>query len=119
MSKILIAHQDPGIREILRVAFEQAGSNAVVFKDSAAALCALKQRDFDRALVDLLMPGVSGEAASEDSNVEQPQQPGRVLFITGYVVNQVTVGFLVTPDRPSGAHLYALDELVEMVTSKV
>ena len=113
---LLVVHQDPGIREILRSAFEQAGWQVHAADTAASAASAFKSGPFDGALVDLLMPGVAPDQVL-DLTGDTDRSSSKVLFITGYVVNQTTVGFLITSNRPSSARLYRLGELVELLAA--
>jgi DNA-binding response OmpR family regulator len=61
VSRVLIADDDPDIRELVRFKLEQAGHDVVAVENGAAAMSsALDGEPFDVALLDVMMPRMSG-----------------------------------------------------------
>ena len=59
--RVLIADDDPGVRTLLRLTVEAEGFDAVEAADGVSALALLRSGYIDLALLDLRMPGMSGE----------------------------------------------------------
>ena len=61
MSHVLIADDDPDIRELVRFKLEQAGHEVTAVADGAAALSAARDgSQFDLVLLDVMMPRMTG-----------------------------------------------------------
>lgn len=57
---VLVADDDPVVREVLQVALEAAGYAVVAVADGTSALAAARQYTPSLALLDWLMPGIYG-----------------------------------------------------------
>lgn len=62
MARILIADDDPILRELVRYRLEQDGHETVSAADGAAALERTRAGDIDLVVLDSMMPVVSGPA---------------------------------------------------------
>ena len=82
MISILIVDDDEPLRERLTRAFAERGFEAVGAADHGAALALARARPFDRAVVDLRMPGPGGLAVVEDLLAACPGIT--VVVVTGY-----------------------------------
>ncbi len=58
--KVLIADDDPGMREILMIFMDRAGHDAVTAEDGLKALELLEKSNYDIVITDGFMPGMSG-----------------------------------------------------------
>lgn len=58
---VLIVDGDPSIRGLLQVLVQRMGRRAVMATDGKAALELLATHSFDAVILDLRLPGVSGE----------------------------------------------------------
>jgi len=56
----LVAEDDSDIRELVTVKLSGAGYRVIAVSDGTAALAALREQSPDVALLDVMMPGVSG-----------------------------------------------------------
>ena len=65
MSKILIADDEPQIREILRVYFDKEGFAVVEAEDGQQALSMIEKEKPDLVLLDIMMPVLDGITACE------------------------------------------------------
>lgn len=61
MARILSVDDEPLIRTFLRVTLESAGHEVTAVASGAEALDRLRAETFDLILLDLMMPGMSGE----------------------------------------------------------
>lgn len=86
--EVLLAEDEPLIRELVATYLQRAGCNVVEAKDGAAALTFIRNqspKQFDLILTDLLMPKAGGEAV-----VRYAQEQGvcsRFLIMSGNPVN--------------------------------
>lgn len=60
MGRILIADDDPHIREVVAFALESAGHTITAKPDGKAALSAARAEAFDLVVLDIMMPGLDG-----------------------------------------------------------
>lgn len=82
MTSFLIVDDDAPLRARLARAFAERGYEVVQAEDHAAALAAARARPFDRAVVDLRMPGPSGLVVIQDLLAVRPQL--QIVVVTGY-----------------------------------
>ena len=59
-ARILLADDDPGVREVVSYAFEKEGFDVTPAEDGDAALEAAAAGGFDVVVLDVMMPGTSG-----------------------------------------------------------
>lgn len=108
MRRVLVAEDDRGLAELMRVTLEQAGYEVVVAHTGREAWGAASG-DVELAILDVLMPGISGDAIAEDLARARPSLP--VLLTTGDSGSAFAVGskapLLRKPFRP--------EQLVEQV----
>jgi two-component system cell cycle response regulator CpdR len=85
MARILIAEDDPSMREFLARALTRAGHEVTSTSDGEAALAALDcagSTAFDLLIADIVLPGLDG---IELARLAAEMCPGlRVIFITGF-----------------------------------
>jgi DNA-binding response OmpR family regulator len=60
MATVLVADDDPDIRELVSFKLEQAGHKVVAVADGPAAVAAAQEIVPDLAIVDVTMPGLTG-----------------------------------------------------------
>ena len=81
MTRILIADDDRHFAELLRATLDEAGFEAVTAHSGLAAAALIDREDFDLLVLDVLMPGVSGDALADQIHQLKPDVP--VLLMTG------------------------------------
>ena len=64
-ARILIVEDEPQLRGLLRLYLERAGYEVTDVGDGAAALAAFQGRRADLVILDLMLPGMQGEAVLE------------------------------------------------------
>jgi DNA-binding NtrC family response regulator len=89
---ILVADDEPGIRESLAEVLRDAGYPVVVAADGTAALTALEQQDFSLIITDLRMPGADGLAVLRRAREIAPQTV--VLVMTAHASVETAVDAL-------------------------
>ncbi len=102
MARILLAEDDPSVREFVNRALVHRGHDVTTVNDGGEALEALAEDTFDLVLTDIVMPRVDGVALALKVSKDYPKM--RIVLMTGYAAER---------DR---AH--NLDALVHEVVSK-
>lgn len=82
MTSILVVDDDAPLRERLARAFTERGFEVVQAEDYAHAIAVAKQRSFDRAVVDLRMPGPGGLTVVED--LVELHDAIQIVVVTGW-----------------------------------
>src|SRR5262245_42272471 len=82
---ILVADDEPGVRESLAEVLRDAGYEVQTAADGQAALAALEARDFGIIITDLRMPGADGIAVLKHAREVSPQTLVLVMTAHGSV----------------------------------
>ena len=98
--RVLIADDDPGVRAILRLTVEAEGFQAVEAADGVSALALLRLRYVDLALLDLRMPGMSGEQVLANAADVAREVP--IIMLTAVERSRALIGLRL------GAHDYVV-----------
>ena len=78
---ILVADDNPSFAELVRATLEEAGYDVVTAATGLAAVACVEKHDIGVAVLDVLMPGVSGDAVAERLRAIDPTL--RILLMTG------------------------------------
>ncbi|MES1201228.1 MAG: sigma-54 dependent transcriptional regulator [Pseudomonadota bacterium] len=104
---ILIVDDDPAQRRLLQAAVERNGFSTRTADNGAAAVASVDtHQDIDVVLLDLVMPGMSGQEAMKEIRQRRPELPCIVLTASGgidTVVQAMQAGatdFFVKPASP-------------------
>jgi two-component system, NtrC family, response regulator AtoC len=89
MARILVADDEPGLREFITDALELDGHVIVPAPDGKVAAKLLDERGFDLVITDLKMPGLDGMAILRKVRSEQPETEVIVMTAHGTVDNAV------------------------------
>jgi two-component system response regulator FlrC len=89
MARILVADDEPGLREFLADALALDDHVVVPAPDGRAAAKLLDERGFDLVITDLKMPGMDGMALLRKVRAEQPEVEVIVMTAHGSVENAV------------------------------
>jgi two-component system response regulator AtoC len=89
MARILVADDEPGLREFITDALELDEHVVVQAPDGKAAAKLLDERGFDLVITDLKMPGLDGMAILRKVRSEQPEVEVIVMTAHGTVDNAV------------------------------
>jgi CheY-like chemotaxis protein len=81
MAHILVADDNRGFAELVRALLEDAGHSVVTAYSGLAALAIAEQQSVDAAVLDVLIPEISGDAVADRLRQEQPGLP--VILMTG------------------------------------
>jgi two-component system cell cycle response regulator CpdR len=113
MARILVAEDDPSVRELVTRVIQTMGHQVQAVTDGAFALEALQMDDFDLLLTDIVMPGLDGiELARRGAELDPAM---KIVFITGFAGVALSAG----GPTPAGAKVlskpFHLRELVDEV----
>ncbi len=89
MARILIADDEPGLREFMIDSLELEGHDVTAAADGVEALARLEDRAFDLVITDLNMPGANGMDVVRTLRAEQPETQVIVLTAHGTVETAV------------------------------
>jgi CheY-like chemotaxis protein len=81
MTCVLIADDNHQVAEMLRATLEDAGYDVLTAYSGLAAVACVEQNDVNVAVLDVLMPGISGDAVAERLRQIDPTLP--VVLMTG------------------------------------
>jgi len=107
--RVLVADDSPHLVLLYRAVLEDAGFEVVSVSNGMAAISAVETGGFDAAVLDVLMPGVSGDAIADRLRRSHPNLP--VLLMTGDYGEQ----FVVDAPAPVLRKPFAPEELVRAV----
>ena len=79
---VLVADDDRDIRDLIRFKLEQAGFRPRVFDDGPSALAAIEADPPDLAVLDVMMPGLSGIDVLRKVRDDQRLSVVRVILLT-------------------------------------
>ena len=86
MARILLAEDEPSVREFVQRALVHRGHEVTTVNDGGEALEALQDRSFDLLLTDIAMPRVDGVALALKVSKEFPDM--RIVLMTGYAAER-------------------------------
>jgi two-component system OmpR family response regulator len=81
MTCVLIADDNRQMAEVLRASLEDAGYEVLTAYSGLAAVACVEQNEVALAVLDVLMPGISGDAVAERLYQINPKLP--VVLMTG------------------------------------
>ena len=81
MGSILVADDNRGFAELVAATLEEAGYDVVTAATGLAAVACVEKGDVEMAVLDVLMPGISGDAVADRLRQLDPELP--VLLMTG------------------------------------
>ncbi|HZC30915.1 MAG TPA: response regulator [Gaiellaceae bacterium] len=107
--RLLVADDSEDLVRLYRAVLEDAGHEVVTATSGMAAIAAAEKMEIDGAVLDVLMPGVSGDAIAERLRLTNPRLP--ILLVTGDYGGQ----FVVDSPVPVLRKPFAPDQLVQAV----
>ncbi len=82
---ILLAEDDPTLREIHKIIFGLSGHNVTLVKDGSEALNKLLQSNFDLVILDCHMPDMSGIEVAQRYRKIKPNSSEKIILLTADV----------------------------------
>ena len=114
MARILVAEDDPSMRQFMTAALERVGHRIVMAADGLEALAALERDpDIDLLLADATLPGMDGIELARHAGDRFPKL--KIMFITGFA--GVAMGDKPETDSPARmlSKPFHLNELVQQI----
>jgi len=110
-ARILVADDDPSIRELLKDELSEAGYEVEVAVDGVDALERLRRHPHDAAILDLLMPKMSGWRVWDELKLDPALRDVAVVIYTGTGLSSGAVGPapVVAKSSPLDTLLLALE----------
>jgi CheY-like chemotaxis protein len=81
MAHVLVADDNRGFAELVRALLEDAGHSVVTAYSGLAAIHAVEREPVDAAVLDVLIPEISGDAVAERLQQMRPGMP--IVLMTG------------------------------------
>ena len=82
MARIVVADDDADIRDLVAFKLAQAGHEVTAVADGSAAVDACREHGADLALLDLMMPGMSGLDACRAIRSDPALAEVRIIMLT-------------------------------------
>ena len=99
-SRILIVDDEQDIVEIAARVLAQQGHLVDVARSGQEAIRCVERRGYDLIVCDIKMPGMNGISFWEELTRRDPGWRKRIVFMTGDMANEQTVGFLQEAGAP-------------------
>lgn len=112
---VLVIEDEPAQRSLIREVLQPHGYELFEAENGEAAIRQLVRADFNAILLDLRMPGGSGEFVVQWILANRPYLKPRVLVVTGDVLSRGAQAFLNKVQLPLLAKPYNVSELVKAV----
>jgi CheY-like chemotaxis protein len=112
---VLIVEDEEALRSVVGRFFQRLGYEVVTVAGGAEALQQLQAREFGAVLLDLRMPGMSGEDTYREVLRLHPGQAERVVFMTGDLHSPPAAEFLRATGRGVVAKPFVLADLEQRV----
>jgi CheY-like chemotaxis protein len=112
---VLLADDDPVVRQVVRLLIELQGDTVIEAEDGAQAVsvAAAHEGPIDLLLTDVMMPGLTGPQVCDRIRQQRPELP--TLFISGYFPEAVFPDQRLPPRAAFLSKPFMPDELAESV----
>jgi two-component system, NtrC family, sensor kinase len=108
--RVLVIDDEEALLSLIQTALSAEGYEVTTAGDGEKALSELKTNHFDLAICDWKMPGMNGKQIYERLRAGDHEICGRMIFISGDVVNAEMQRFLEAENRPCLAKPFTLPE---------
>jgi CheY-like chemotaxis protein len=116
---ILVVDDEPGIAALLVEVLEHYGYRVQTAGDGAEALRLLEGHSYDLILSDTQMPGLNGIEFYRELERRHPALAGRMVFITGDLLNAEKRRFLESTGAPCLAKPFDLADVQRVVRRRL
>lgn len=116
-TKILVAEDNPAVREFIERAIQSLGVKVVSVADGQQALDALNQDTYDVLITDIVMPNVDGIALALKAVRQYPNL--KIVMISGYAQERMRAHNLDALVHRIIAKPFSLEEICEAVRDVV
>ena len=98
--RILVVDDEMSVRVALQRYLASHGHDVEATASGTDALARIAAAPYDALIVDMRMPGLSGEELYRELEAKDPEHARRVIFTTGDVVSEGMQQFLAASGRP-------------------
>jgi len=113
---LLVIEDEPAVLQFVRTALERSGYRCVTANSAAAGLKRLEAESFSGVISDMRTPGgASGADVHAWIAAQRPELRGKLLFITGDIVNEDTMAALASTGAPYIEKPVRMHELIQIV----
>ncbi len=116
-STVLVADDEPGIREMLRELLEEEGASVTLVGSGSEALAFIKKNDPDVAVVDVRMPAPDGLALLQQLRTDGIDTP--IVIVTAQGSSSVTIEVMQRGAYDYIAKPFDLDDVLQVVQRAV
>jgi PAS domain S-box-containing protein len=117
--RVLVTDDEAEILDLCTDVLRNRGYVVDQARNAPEALMKLWRGAYDVALIDVRMPGLSGPEMYQLIKAERIIPPERIIFMTGDVVGEKTLGFFRREGVSYLAKPFRLDELEALVARKI
>ena len=112
---VLVAEDEPDVREFMSVVLQDAGHRVDVVPDGEAAWESIKSGSYDCVLLDLRMPGLDGEELYRRLDESNTFHMERIVFVTGDTLTQTTQEFIAATGNQFLRKPFSVAELNDQI----
>lgn len=113
---LLVIEDETSVQAFLRAALERHGYKLTMAPSGAEGLRLLKQHHYRAVISDMRTPGgVNGADVHKWVMGNRPELIGKILFITGDIVNEETMQILQSTGAPCIEKPFRVQELISAV----
>ena len=109
--RVLVVDDEPSIRLALSGYLSSLGHTVDSVGSGDEALRRVDEQHYDAVLLDLRMPGLSGDVVFRRMEAQHPRQASRVVFITGDVQSESASAFIRSTGRRFLSKPFLLDDV--------
>jgi signal transduction histidine kinase/CheY-like chemotaxis protein len=115
---VLVVDDEETIRSVVGRYLERRGHQVTPAATGEEAIRLAPQHDYDVVVLDIRMPGISGEDVFRQLRHSRPDLARRVIFATGDTVTASTSGFLHSTGQPVLEKPYDLARLASLIEER-
>jgi two-component system cell cycle sensor histidine kinase/response regulator CckA len=115
--EVLVVDDNESIRAILRRFLEKRGHQVTEAEDGDMALELVRGQEFDKLMVDIYMPGLTGTEFYDGLDTVAPTMKDRTIFMTGGLQDSTVEEYVEATGRPSIEKPFDLSEMVRTLES--
>jgi CheY-like chemotaxis protein len=117
VGQLLVVDDEPMILDLLIDILTEAGHRVDSASNGSEACRKIGSRQYDLIITDMRMPQMSGMELYREITRIRPGMQGRVIFMSGDLIDKETVRFLEETGEPAVAKPIDIPEVLQVVSS--
>ena len=113
--RILVADDEPSILDLLMTILESIGHQVDTAANGEEASRKVRSNDYDLVIADVRMPRMNGIDLYRNILTMRPEMAGRVIFISGDLMNDETTQFLAEVNATAVAKPLEMPKFIQAV----